>query len=115
IGRSEAACRQLLHRGKQHVAARRQRFAAPPDAQKVLTARFLGALAHGDLEALAKLFTDDVTVVPDHGGKARSHTRVLVGAARASRYFLGMHRRIATGRYPHGVEVGALPAWVNGA
>src|SRR6478672_2917409 len=46
--RSEAACRQLLHRAKEHVAARRRRFPAAPDAQKALTARFLGALAAGD-------------------------------------------------------------------
>jgi RNA polymerase sigma-70 factor (ECF subfamily) len=113
VGRSEAACRQLVHRAKEHVAARRKRFPAAPDAQKSITAAFLGALAAGDLDALARLFTDDVQVVPDHGGKAKSHTRVIVGADRASRYFAGMHGRMTRGRYGGGDA--AMPAWVNGA
>src|SRR5207244_3972077 len=113
VGRSDAACRQLFHRARGHVSARRTRFPAPPDAQKALTASFMAALAAGDLEALARLFTDDVEVVPDHGGKARSHLNVLVGPDRASRYFAGAARRIREGRYQGGQE--STVAWINGA
>jgi RNA polymerase sigma-70 factor (ECF subfamily) len=114
VGRTEAACRQLFHRARGHVRERRKRFPAAPAAQKALTLSFMGALASGDLEALARLFTDDVQVVPDHGGKARSHTRVIVGADHASRFFLGMYNRLRDGRY---VEAGTttMPAWINGA
>jgi RNA polymerase sigma-70 factor, ECF subfamily len=112
-GRSEAACRQLLHRARAHVAARRTRFPAPPAAQLGMTAAFLAALAAGDVAGLARMFTDDVAVVPDHGGKARSHRRTIVGADRASRYFAGMYRRMVEGRYQGGT--GTRPAWVNGA
>jgi len=113
VGRSDAACRQLFHRARGHVSERRTRFPAPPDAQKALTASFMAALASGDLEALAKLFTDDVDVVPDHGGKAKSHLNTLVGPDRASRYFAGSMRRIREGRYEGGQD--SMVAWVNGA
>jgi RNA polymerase sigma-70 factor (ECF subfamily) len=113
VGRSEAAVRQLAHRAKEHVAARRRRFPAAPEAQRTLTSAFLAALAQGDVDALAKLFADDVRVVPDHGGKATSFLNTLEGAERASRYFAGMARRMREGRY--GVEPAALPAWIGGA
>jgi RNA polymerase sigma-70 factor (ECF subfamily) len=113
VGRSEAAVRQLAHRAKEHVAARRRRFPAPPQAQHSLTMAFLGALASGDVDALAKLFTDDVRIVPDHGGKATSFLNTLEGADRASRYFAGMAGRMKDGRY--GVEAAAMPAWIGGA
>ena len=113
VGRSESACRQLFHRARAHVSERRRRFPAAPDAQKSLTSAFLGALASGDVDALARMFTADVQVVPDHGGKARSHTRTIVGADRASRYFVGYYNRLRDGRYSGGD--GAMPAWVGGA
>jgi RNA polymerase sigma-70 factor (ECF subfamily) len=110
-GRSEAAVRQLAHRAKEHVAARRRRFPAAPDAQRSLTAAFLGALAHGDVDALAKMFTDDVRVVPDHGGKVRSFLNTLEGADRAARYFVGSARRVREGRYAGS----GVMAWIGGA
>jgi RNA polymerase sigma-70 factor (ECF subfamily) len=113
VGRSEAACRQLLHRAREHVTARRRRFPAAPGAQKSLTAAFLGALTGGDVEALAKLFTDDVQVIADHGGKAKAHRRTIVGADRASRFFAGYYGRLRDGRYS-GADA-AMPAWVSGA
>jgi RNA polymerase sigma-70 factor (ECF subfamily) len=114
VGRTEAACRQLFHRAKAHVTERRKRFPAAPAAQKTLTASFMGALVAGDLDALARLFTDDVQVVPDHGGKAKSHTRTVVGADRASRYFAGMYGRFRDNRYVDG-PTGSRLAWINGA
>jgi len=113
VGRGEPACRQLFHRARAHVAERRTRFPAAPAAQRTLTASFMTALASGDLDALARLFTDDVEIIPDHGGKAKSHTRVVVGVDRASRYFAGMYGRLRDGRYIGGD--GTRLAWVNGA
>jgi RNA polymerase sigma-70 factor (ECF subfamily) len=113
VGRAESACRQLHHRAKAHVTERRRRFPAAPDAQRSLTAAFLGALAAGDVDALAKMFTDDVKVVPDHGGKAKSHTRTILGPDRASRYFAGYYGRLRDGRYSGGDA--AIPAWVGGS
>jgi len=112
-GRSESACRQLMHRAKEHVAARRKRFPATPGAQASMAAAFMGALASGDLDALAKLFTDDVQVIPDHGGKAKAHRNVLVGPDRASRFLAGYYGRMRDGRYSGGDA--AMPAWIGGA
>jgi RNA polymerase sigma-70 factor (ECF subfamily) len=112
VGRSEAAVRQLAHRAKEHVAARRRRFPAAPDAQRTMTTTFLAALAQGDVDALAKMFTDDVRIVPDHGGKAKSFLNTLTGADHAARYFVGAARRVREGRGYTGTGVAA---WIGGA
>ena len=52
VGNEEAACRQLLHRARAHIAERRPRFApSRADHERLLTG-FLGAVQAGDLEAL---------------------------------------------------------------
>jgi RNA polymerase sigma-70 factor (ECF subfamily) len=113
VGRNDSACRQLYHRAKAHVSEGRRRFPAAPDAQRSLTSAFLGALASGDVDALARLFTDDVKVVPDHGGKAKSHRNVLEGPDHASRFLAGYYNRMRDGRYSGGDS--AFPAWIGGA
>jgi RNA polymerase sigma-70 factor, ECF subfamily len=113
VGRTPAACRQLYHRARQHVSARRRRFPAPTDAQRDVTARFLGALAAGDLDALAGMFTADVTVVTDHGGKARAATRTVTGPDRVGRLLAGLHRKLERGA--PGAGDAARPVWINGA
>jgi len=113
IGRNPAACRQLYHRARAHVADRRRRFPAAPDAQRDVTARFLGALAAGDLDALAALFTADVAVVSDHGGKAKAAVRTVTGPDKVTRYLTGLHRKFVRGA--PGAGDATLPVWLNGA
>lgn len=69
--RTPAAVRQLAHRAREHVQARRPRF--PPDARlrEQVTEQFLQALLGGDLNAFLELLAPQVTVWTDGGGKAR--------------------------------------------
>src|SRR5690349_2946958 len=55
LDRSPAAVRQLAHRAREHVAARRPRFAADPAVRRAATERFLHATLEGDLDALLEL------------------------------------------------------------
>ncbi|MCB9561695.1 MAG: RNA polymerase sigma factor SigJ [Kofleriaceae bacterium] len=107
VGKSEAACRQLLHRARGHVAAGRRRFAAP-DQQARLAGRFLGALAAGDVAAMVELLVDDARSIADHGGKAQAARREVVGAARVARLLCGLAGKAA----PLGFA--SRPAWING-
>ncbi len=71
VDRKPAAVRQLAHRARAHVQARRPRFTADPRMRERVTERFLAALIGGDLNAFLELLAPEVTVWTDGGGKAR--------------------------------------------
>ncbi|NJP97169.1 RNA polymerase sigma-70 factor [Nonomuraea sp. FMUSA5-5] len=85
-GRTEAATRQLARRAREHVRDKRPRFDVDQGERRRITERFLGASTGGDLDALIELFSDQVTIVSDGGGKARAALRVITGAENVGRY-----------------------------
>lgn len=109
LGRSEAACRQLLHRARERVSERPRRYCVEQKALRSLTATFLGALAAGDVDTLTRMLTDDVSVVADHGGKASSIQCELTGTYRVSRYLTGLFRKMAR------IDWKGLVVWLNGS
>ncbi|GAA2739399.1 RNA polymerase sigma factor SigJ [Kitasatospora cinereorecta] len=108
VGRSPAAVRQLAHRAREHVRARRPRFRTDPRQRREVTERFAAAVAGGDLSALLRLLAPDVTLWADGGGNATAAgPRPLHGRERVSRALL-------RGRFtaPEGLEVRFVP--ING-
>ena len=71
VDRTPAAVRQLAHRAREHVQARRPRFPVDSQVREEVTERFLAALLGGDLNAFLELLAPEVTVWTDGGGKAR--------------------------------------------
>jgi RNA polymerase sigma factor (sigma-70 family) len=71
VDRTPGAVRQLAHRAREHVQARRPRFPADPQVHEQVTKRFLAALLSGDLNGFLELLAPEVTVWTDGGGKAR--------------------------------------------
>jgi RNA polymerase sigma-70 factor (ECF subfamily) len=84
LGRSDAAVRQLAHRAREHVQARRPRFEVDPGQQRVVTARFLAAAIGGDIDGLLAVLAPDVTLTADGGGKAKAPLRLITGAAKVA-------------------------------
>ncbi|MEW2528296.1 RNA polymerase sigma-70 factor [Streptomyces sp. NPDC047071] len=85
VGRSEAACRQLLVRARKHMEAGRPRFEADRAERQVLASRFFDALKDGDVGGLQNLLAADVQLVGDGGGKAPQLARAVVGAENVAR------------------------------
>ncbi|MFI8183152.1 RNA polymerase sigma-70 factor [Actinacidiphila glaucinigra] len=85
VGRSEAACRQLVVRARRHMEAGRPRFAADRRARQELAQRFFDALKDGDVGALRELLAADVQLVGDGGGRAPQLARAVVGAENVAR------------------------------
>lgn len=108
LGRSEAACRQLLHRARGHVASGRLRRPSPAEADRVVVA-LMTALAQGDLDALQGLLLADVRAESDHGGKASAIQRAVTGVDAVARLLLGLAAKLAR----TGAETRAV--WLNGA
>ncbi|MDP4505335.1 RNA polymerase sigma-70 factor [Nonomuraea turcica] len=70
IDRTPTAVRQLAHRAREHVQARRPRTQVDPHLQQQVTERFVAAAFGGDLEALLELLAPEVTLWSDGGGKS---------------------------------------------
>jgi len=101
LDRTPAAVRQLAHRAREHVQARRPRYRADPGVRQQVTERFLAAVFGGDMDALLRLLAPDVTLWADGGGKApAAGPRPLHGRALVARL---LARR--AGRRPGGMDV----------
>jgi RNA polymerase sigma-70 factor (ECF subfamily) len=86
---SEAACRQLLSRARQHVVERRPRY-RPTRAQQMRVAQsFLDAAQRGDVAGLARVLVEDVTSTSDGGGKVSAARKVVRGRDAVSRLMAG--------------------------
>jgi RNA polymerase sigma-70 factor (TIGR02957 family) len=85
IGKSGAAVRQIAHRARGHVAARRPRVVVSPAEQQQVVDRFLAALTAGDVQGLLEVLAPDVVVVADGGGLAPAALRPVTGRVRVVR------------------------------
>ncbi|QOV36712.1 RNA polymerase sigma-70 factor [Streptomyces ferrugineus] len=108
VGRSEAACRQLLVRARRHMADGRPRFEADRQERQELATRFFDALKDGDMGGLQELLAADVQLVGDGGGKAPQFARAVVGAQNVARLLTAVVPRLAH------LDVSAEPHEING-
>lgn len=89
VGQSEANCRQILRRAKQHVRAERPRFQANEEEHDALLERFRHAAVSGDVGALEALLSADVVLHTDGGGKAPALPNLVNGANNVARAIVG--------------------------
>jgi RNA polymerase sigma-70 factor (ECF subfamily) len=87
LGKSEANCRQMVHRAQERVQQERPRFEVPKDRHKQLLAQFMQAAASGDRHAMKAMLADQVQLVADGGGKATAFLHILHGAGRVAGVF----------------------------
>ncbi|MGW0821394.1 RNA polymerase sigma factor SigJ [Streptomyces sp. NPDC002845] len=98
IDRTPAAVRQLAHRARGHVHARRPLYRAHPRVRREATERFVAAALGGDIAALMEILAPDVTVWTDGGGKARpAGLRPVQGRDKAARLLAGYASRRGAG------------------
>ncbi len=90
VGKSEANCRQISHRAREAVAARRPRFEASHGQEENLTRRFIEACAAGDMEGLLGVPSEDITLWSDGGGRVRAALNPIQGSDRVSRFLFGI-------------------------
>ncbi|MGW3041075.1 RNA polymerase sigma-70 factor [Kitasatospora sp. NPDC001159] len=80
VDKSQAAVRQIAHRARAHVAARRPRGAVPAAEARQAVAAFQRAVETGDLRTLLDLLAPDVVLVGDGGGLVQATPAPVVGA-----------------------------------
>lgn len=107
LGKSEAACRQIVSRAAKRVRAGRPKRHVSAAARSRLLNGLVRALKTQDRDALLKLLARDATWTSDGGGHARAARRPIRGAPRVSRFAVGVFRKLVD-------EVHFRPVRVNG-
>jgi len=92
VGKTPAAVRQIAHRAREHVAARRPRMQVDPAEQQRVVERFLAVLQTGDAQRLVEVLAPDVVFVSDGGGIAQAFPRPIEGSDRVARLLAGLPR-----------------------
>jgi len=84
VDKSAAAVRQIAHRAREHVAARRPRQEVSRTEQQAVVERFLAAVSGGDLQGLLDALAPDVVLVADGGGIAQAIVQPVTGAKKVA-------------------------------
>ncbi len=90
VDRTEAHCRQLMRRARQHVEARKPRFDGRDRQRDQLADRFFTAIRDGDLDPLVSMLADDVVLYGDGGGMGPSFPRPINGRDKVLRLLAAM-------------------------
>ncbi|MFI6787130.1 RNA polymerase sigma-70 factor [Nonomuraea sp. NPDC050383] len=89
VGKSPAAVRQIAHRARRHVEARRPREVVSPDQARAALESFQRALETRDLQGLLDVLASEVVLVSDGGGVRQAAARPIVGAGKVARFIVG--------------------------
>lgn len=111
VDKNPAAVRQIAHRARSHVAARRPREVVTQAASREGLAAFQRATETGDLQALLDLLAPDVVFLGDGGGVKQAVPRPVVGSSKVARMLLGGLLKV-TGWSMEPAQVNGCPALV---
>ncbi len=94
LGKSEAACRQLVHRAGERVQQQRPRYEVPPAQHRQLLERFMHAAHTGARAEMKALLAENVQLLGDGGGKVPSVGHVLEGPERVTNLYWAQWKRL---------------------
>ncbi|MFD7258533.1 RNA polymerase sigma-70 factor [Streptomyces sp. NPDC059874] len=89
VDKSPAAVRQIAHRARGHVDARRPREAVSQSETRAALESFRRALDGGDLQGLLAVLAPEVVLMSDGGGIKQAAVRPILGADKVSRFMIG--------------------------
>ncbi|WP_233621806.1 RNA polymerase sigma-70 factor [Amycolatopsis sp. WAC 04182] len=107
VDKTPAAVRQIAHRARAHVAARRPRGTGSPAEHRAALQAFQAAVETGDLQGLLDILAPDVVALSDGGGVKHALLRPIVGADKVARL-------LAVGWWKRDAERSVEPVQVNG-
>lgn len=89
VDKAPAAVRQVAHRARQHVDARRPRELVSPRETRAALESFQHAVETGELQALLDVLAPDAVLIADGGGIRQAAMRPVIGAHKIARFLLG--------------------------
>jgi RNA polymerase sigma-70 factor (ECF subfamily) len=119
LGKTEAACRQLLSRARENVAEERRVLQASRDEHRRLLQTFLRASQSGNVDQMVGLLSENATLIIDTGpqgrrvGRIRNIGRPVVGAKRIAAFLAAVARENPRYGAMHECLLNGEPAIVN--
>lgn len=110
VGKTEATARQIAHRAREHVRARRRRFHHDPRTAEEVVGRFLHAAGTGDVAALMSMMAPGVVHISDGGGRVSAARRPVRGREKVARFVAGVSRTSGPVTLLEFANYNALPA-----
>jgi RNA polymerase sigma-70 factor (ECF subfamily) len=101
---TEAACQQIYHRAKKHIADGKARGEVDEAAARRIVEEFLAAATSGKTEPLVQLLRSDAIAIGDGGGKVPARTKAFEGAVAVAKFMRGLFKPARSKR-----------AWVGGS
>jgi RNA polymerase sigma-70 factor (ECF subfamily) len=105
VNKTPAAVRQIAHRARAHVAARRPRMQVDRAQQVATLEKFMAAVTSGDVQGLVEVLAPDVVLIADGGGLMAAARKPLTGAEKVVAFLA---------RVADLSELVANTAWLNG-
>jgi RNA polymerase sigma-70 factor (ECF subfamily) len=114
LGRSEAACRQLATRAREHVRDERPRFETSDETRSRLTDAFHSAVVTGDLAAISRMLAQDAIFYSDGGGKKLAALNPIYGKDKILRFMVSIARKrgLPDASQIERVDLNGLPGFV---
>jgi RNA polymerase sigma-70 factor (TIGR02957 family) len=112
VGKTPAAVRQIAHRARAHVAARRPRGGVSPAESRGALQAFQRAIETGDLQNLLDMLAPDVVLLSDGGGVVQAVVRPIVGADRVGRLLAGGLPRVGSLASVEPVQINGCPGLI---
>ncbi|MFC9893715.1 RNA polymerase sigma-70 factor [Nocardia sp. NPDC127579] len=112
IDKTPATVRQIAHRARAHVQARRKRFEPDSETSRAVIAQFMRASRTGDVQALMEVLAPDVVQLTDGGGVVTAARHPIAGADAVARYLIGLARGPMSAMSYEFCTFNALPAIV---
>jgi len=119
LGKSEAACRQLMRRAREHVTAERRVLQASTEEHQRLLQAFVRASRDGDTQQMVRLLADDATLIVDAGpegrkvGPIRSVGKPVQGAKRIAALLTAVAQHRGMGTAVRECTLNGQPAMVS--
>jgi RNA polymerase sigma-70 factor (TIGR02957 family) len=112
VDKSPATVRQIAHRARAHVAARRPREVVSPAETRDALDAFQRAVETGDLQRLLDILAPDVVLLGDGGGVVQAVLRPVVGAGKVARALTAGMGRLPTTASLQPAQVNGYPALI---
>ena len=105
VGKSPAAVRQIAHRAREHVAARRPRMQVDRAQQEAILEKFMASISSGDLRGLLEVLAPDVVLIADGGGLVAAARKPMTGIEKVAAFLA---------RVVELPDLVATTTWLNG-
>ena len=111
LGKTEAACRQIVSRAKRRVSEDRPRFRADAAEHERLAEAFAAALASATPDALLACLTPDAVLYSDGGGKAAAALNPIYSAEHIARFLFGIAKKFDVPTDTHPIRLSGRPGF----